>query len=60
MDKKRFAIEDIDEWFKNLNIRDFDGDKPASINGVTLTAIDSNLCQHGMLPFLSCIKFVYF
>ena len=49
MDEKLFTIADIDEGFKNLNIRTFDGDKPSSIAGVTLTTVDSNLHQHGTL-----------
>ena len=40
-------IDDIDKGFKDLNIRAFDGDKPSSIIGVSLSTVDSNLHQHG-------------
>jgi hypothetical protein len=45
---KLFTIKDIDEGFKSLNIRFFDGDKPSSLASVSLNTVDSNLHQHAM------------
>ena len=45
IDKKLFSLNFIDDGFKKLS---FDGDKPSTSIGVSLTSCDSNLHQHGM------------
>lgn len=47
VDQKMFTLDIIDEHIKRLNIRSFDGDKPSMLAGISLTATDSNLHQHG-------------
>ena len=47
LEKRLFTLEFIDESFKKLNLRIFDGDKPSPLNGISLTSVDSNLRQHG-------------
>ena len=47
IDHKLFSLEFIDEQFKSLNLRLFDGDKPSPLSGLSLTTTDSNLRQHG-------------
>ena len=51
IDKKLFSLTFIDDGFKKLNLRSFDGDKPSTLSGVSLTSCDSNLHQHGMNMF---------
>ena len=46
IDKKLFSLTFIDDGFKKLNLRSFDGDKPSTLSGVSLTS-----CQHGMNMF---------
>ena len=55
--KKLFSLNFIDDGFKKLNLRSFDGDKPSTLIGVSLTSCDSNLHQHGMTHVLlqSCL-----
>ena len=48
IDKKLFSLNFIDDGFKKLNLRSFDGDKPSTLIGVSLMSCDSNLHQHGM------------
>ncbi|CAI8047453.1 hypothetical protein GBAR_LOCUS26222 [Geodia barretti] len=48
IDKKLFSLTFIDDGFKKLNLRSFDGDKPSTLSGVSLTSCDSNLHQHAM------------
>ena len=48
VEQKLFTLDFVDEQFKNLNLRLFDGDKPSPLAGLTLTTSDSNLRQHGM------------
>ena len=48
-EQKLFTLDFIDEQFKNLNLRLFDGDKPFPFAGLmALTTSDSNLHQHDM------------
>ena len=48
MRKKLFSLDLIDDGFKKLNLRSFDGDKPSPLIGVSLASCDANLHQHGM------------
>ena len=48
IDKNLFSLNYIDDGFKRLNLRSFDGDKPSTLSGVSLTSHDSNLHQHGL------------
>ena len=45
VDTKLFSLKND---FKKLNLRSFDGDKPSTLIGISLTCCDSNLHQHGM------------
>lgn len=47
IDQKLFTLEDIDDGFKKLNLRFFDGDKPSPLVGISLITPSSNLQQHG-------------
>ena len=47
MDEKLFTLELLDDCFEKLNLRECDGDKPSPIAGISLTAMDNNLRQHG-------------
>lgn len=47
IEQKLFTLEFIDEQFRSLNLRFFDGDKPSPLAGLVLTTPDSNLRQHG-------------
>ena len=49
VDKKLFTLNFIDDGFKKLNLRSFDGDKPSALSSVSLTCRDSNLHQHGAM-----------
>lgn len=52
INKKLFSLEFIDNGFKRLNLRSFDGEKPSTLIGVNLTSTDSNLHQHGIYNIL--------
>lgn len=49
IDQKLFSLNYIDDGIRKLNLRTFDGDKPSTLIGVSLTSCDSNLHQHGMI-----------
>ena len=48
IDKKLISLGYIDDGFKRLNLHSFDGDKPSTLIGISLTTCDSNLHQHGI------------
>lgn len=49
IDKKLFTLGFIDEGFTRLSLRSCDGEKPSRVSGISLTAVDSNMHQHGNL-----------
>lgn len=49
MDQKLFSLSYIDDGIKRLNVRSYDGDKPSTFEGVSLSTCDSNLHQHGII-----------
>lgn len=48
IEEKLFTLEMVDDSIRRLNLRLCDGDKPSPLTGISLTARDSNLRQHGM------------
>lgn len=57
IDLKLFSLDYIDDGMRKLNLRTFDGDKPSTLIGVSLTSCDSNLHQHGMITS-TCTQYI--
>ena len=53
VDRNLFNLKLVDDNLKKIGVRQIDGDKPSTLLGVSLTAIDCNLHQHGMAQVLS-------